>query len=469
MIWLILILAAVLRLILINQSLWLDEAIQVLAVENNGYLSLITQYSLGDFHPPLYHLILKFWTGIFGISEVATRSLSVLVGVATVFVIFLIGKEIKNEKFGLIAGLFLATAPLHIYYSQEARMYATAAFFIVVLIYFFIKLLKIERFFYWFFFTLILILTLYTDYLPYLILLPLNFYVFWQFKNLTTKFLVRWFTSQLLALIFLLPWVPFLIRQIEIGTGVATKVPIWREVVGGFSLKAIPQTAAKFIAGRISSFNKVLYAVVLILPFLYFSFLILKAFLLREKERFLLLFWLVLPVFAGWLISAFIPVYSYFRFIFVLPSLYFIIAAGILSFKNIKTQTVLIILVLLINLVSQIIFWLNPRFWREDWRGAVSHIEANSQDNVAVVFVTLGQTAPYEYYVKSVPFYGPEGWQDKNLTTIWLSRYVQPIFDPKDNLKKEIELAGYIKIEEKDFNGVTFWRYDRLLATSDLR
>ena len=205
MILLILVLAIILRLILINQSLWLDEAINILAVKNFSYSQLIIQYSIGDFHPPLFHLVLKFWTQIFGFSEIAARSFSVLTGVATVFVVYLIGKEIKSEKLGLISAVFLATAPLHIYYSQEARMYSLAAFLVTTLVYFFLKILKAGKPIFWFLFSLILILTFYTDYLPYFILIPLNLYIFWQLKNLKPEFLAKWFTSQLVAIIFLLP------------------------------------------------------------------------------------------------------------------------------------------------------------------------------------------------------------------------------------------------------------------------
>lgn len=465
----ILFLALVLRLILVNQSLWLDEAIQVLAVKNYSYSQLITWYSLGDFHPPLFHLILKFWTIMFGFSEIAARSLSVLAGIATVFLVYLIGKEIRDEKLGLIAALFLAAAPLHIYYSQEARMYALAAFFVATTVYFFIKVLKTDKRIYWFFLTLSLILTLYTDYLPYLMLLPLNLYAFWRLKKLKSKFLISFLASQLTAFLFLLPWLPFLAKQIGAGTGVAATVPIWREVVGGFTLKALPVTVAKFIGGRISSFNKVLYGLSLTPAFVYFSFLISKSLFAKEKDKILILFWLILPVLAGWIISIFIPVFAYFRFLFALPAMYLLLALGILSFKNLRFKTVLVSLVLIINLTSLLIFWTNPRFWRENWRESVSYIEANSQNNTAAVFVTLAQTAPYEYYAKSVPVLGPNDWQDKNLQSLWLSRYVQEIFDPADNLRAEIELAGYTKTTEKDFNGVTFWRYDKLLATSNRR
>lgn len=147
--------------------------------------------------------------------------------------------------------------------------------------------------------------------------------------------------------------------------------------------------------------------------------------------------------------------------LFILPAMYLLIAAGILSIKETKWRIASTTGVFLISTVSLIVFWSNPRFWREDWRGAVSYIEANSVGNTAIIFVSLDQTAPVKYYAKSMPFYGPFAWQGKNLQTIWLSRYVQPIFDPEDKLRKEIESAGYKKQEEKDFNGVLVWRYTR--------
>ena len=472
MILAILLLAFILRLILLNQSLWLDEAIEVLAVKNTQYSALITQYSLGDFHPPLYHLILKFWTGFVGFTEVGARSFSVFTGIATVFVIFLIGKELKSAKLGFFSALFLATAPLHIYYSQEARMYSLVTLFVATLIYFFLKILKSSNLIYWFLFTITLILIFYTDYIPYLILVPLNSYVFWlvlsgaegQRKNLKARFLINWSASQLIGFLFLIPWLPFLAKQLGVGIQTAQMFPIWGETVGGFDPKAIPVTIAKFIVGRVSLYNKLFYAGLLVLPTIYFALLTIRALFEKEKEKVLIFFWLTIPIIVGFLISIFIPVFSYFRFLFVLPAMYLLLAAGILSFKNLKVQTILVTFVLITNLASQIIFWVNPRFHRENWRGAVSYIETNSGQNSAVVFVNFAQTAPYQYYARSVPFLGPDEWLDKNIQTIWLSRYVQPIFDPAVKVRKQIESVGFVKIEEKDFTGVVIWRYQKVFA-----
>lgn len=465
MIFLILAIALAIRIVNLNQSLWLDEAIQVLAVKENSFVDLITKYSIGDFHPPLYHLILKFWTFLFGFSEIGARSLSVLFGVGTISIVYLIGKQVGNKTLRILAALFLAFAPLHIYYSGEARMYALAAFFVAGSVYFFLRLLDKANFLNWTGFFSSTILFLYTDYLPWLMLIPFNLYVFWQRKKLRPQFLVSWLALWLICFLILLPWLPFLVKQLEQGTALAQNAPAWREVVGSFSFKALPLTAAKFIFGRISFYNKIFYGLIFLSIASFFAILIIKNFFRITKEKIFIFSWLALPAIFGWLLSVFIPVYSYFRFLFVLPAMYILLAWGIQSLKLFNLKIVLASIVLLIGLATQIIFWTNPRFQREDWRGAVSYIENQSKNqHSAAVFVNLAQTAPYQYYAKSVPFYGPDNWQDKNLQTLWLSRYVQPIFDPQDNLRKEVEWQGFVKIEEKDFNGVVFWRYIRPLA-----
>jgi len=62
--------------------------------------------------------------GLFGCSVVACRSLSVLAGVATVPLVALLGAALAGRTAGAVAALLLAFSPLHMYYSQEIRMYS---------------------------------------------------------------------------------------------------------------------------------------------------------------------------------------------------------------------------------------------------------------------------------------------------------------------------------------------------------
>ncbi len=136
----ILSLALVLRLIFINQSLWLDESIEALALM--GRMGPLMTYALADYQPPLYHLIGWVNTQLFGYSEIALRLPSLISGLLTVFFVIKIGELVASKKVGIIAGFLAATNPLLIYYSVEGRTYSMTAFFVTASFYYFIKLLK---------------------------------------------------------------------------------------------------------------------------------------------------------------------------------------------------------------------------------------------------------------------------------------------------------------------------------------
>jgi uncharacterized membrane protein len=169
-IYLILIAAFLLRLLTINQSLWLDEAINVNVATSLNPVDLVTKYSLGDFHPPLYHVILKLWILVFGNSEFSVRMPSVIFGTVTCLAVYALGKKLFDEKTALVAATLMATAPLAIYYSHEARMYMLAAMLVSISLYFFVSVLKRESILNWVGFIVSTALLLYSDYLPYLII-----------------------------------------------------------------------------------------------------------------------------------------------------------------------------------------------------------------------------------------------------------------------------------------------------------
>lgn len=141
--YLILGLAAFLRVNnLARQSLWADEGNSVaLAGRSFGE---IAQAAALDIHPPLYYWLLSLWTRVFGTSEVAVRSLSVVLGVATVWLVFLLGRRLFGRVAGLVAAFLLAISPLHVYYSQEARMYALLAFWAALMMLGFVRLIQDE-------------------------------------------------------------------------------------------------------------------------------------------------------------------------------------------------------------------------------------------------------------------------------------------------------------------------------------
>lgn len=120
--------ALILRLIgLGSKSLWIDEAASVYFARH-AWPDLI--FGLCDPHPPLYYALLKVVLPL-SESEWAVRLPSALAGALTVLALALPGFEMAatrraDERTGLLAALLLAVSPLHVWYAQEARMYALA-------------------------------------------------------------------------------------------------------------------------------------------------------------------------------------------------------------------------------------------------------------------------------------------------------------------------------------------------------
>src|SRR5688572_28435014 len=123
MIYLILFLSLVFRLILVNQSFWLDEAAS-LVITRQPLAQLIASMA-GDFHPPVFYVLLHYWLKLGFTHEWFLRLPVVFFGVLTIYFTYLLLKELKlKEKIALAASLLLAINPFHIYYSQELRMYS---------------------------------------------------------------------------------------------------------------------------------------------------------------------------------------------------------------------------------------------------------------------------------------------------------------------------------------------------------
>jgi dolichyl-phosphate-mannose-protein mannosyltransferase len=117
----VLVLAAALRLDQLGaEELWLDEASSYRAATAADPWAAM----LHDSGPPLYGLLLRAWVAAFGKSEFVLRLPSALAGMAFVLVIFALGREVFCFEAGFHAALFAAIAPIHVHYSQEARVYS---------------------------------------------------------------------------------------------------------------------------------------------------------------------------------------------------------------------------------------------------------------------------------------------------------------------------------------------------------
>ncbi|HYB27683.1 MAG TPA: glycosyltransferase family 39 protein [Solirubrobacteraceae bacterium] len=123
---LVLIAAAIRIIVLNNQSFWQDEALT--AYEASLPLgAMINTVVHVETTPPLYFLVVWVWAHVFGTSDVALRTLSMLAGVALVPIAYLSGRDLVNARAGVVAAALVTFNPFLIWYSQEARAYMLLA------------------------------------------------------------------------------------------------------------------------------------------------------------------------------------------------------------------------------------------------------------------------------------------------------------------------------------------------------
>ena len=111
-----------------TQSFWYDEyaTVQVASRPLGDLLNAVAHH---EGSPPLYFLLSWGWLRIFGDSDVALRTLSTVAGLLTVPIAYLIARELgQSRRTSRVAALLVATNPLLIWYSQEARPYALLVF-----------------------------------------------------------------------------------------------------------------------------------------------------------------------------------------------------------------------------------------------------------------------------------------------------------------------------------------------------
>lgn len=133
----ILILAVVLRFYHLGfQGAWIDE-IHTLK-EADPDLTFKQFYEIINWRegiPHFYFLIVRFFGEIFGHSLYSIRLVSVVCGVLSVYIMYLLGKSISNKQTGYIAAFLLAIHPFHIEQSQEGRSYAMLIMFVILAFY----------------------------------------------------------------------------------------------------------------------------------------------------------------------------------------------------------------------------------------------------------------------------------------------------------------------------------------------
>jgi 4-amino-4-deoxy-L-arabinose transferase-like glycosyltransferase len=126
------ILAFILRVSQLHQSLLGDEVFTWQDIDGRSFTSVLsTVHTGGENSPPLFFL-LAWAAAHFGDPSVWIRVPSFVLGTATVPVVYVLGREVHGRTAGLIAAGIVAVAPFAVFYGIEARPYGTMMFFVAL-------------------------------------------------------------------------------------------------------------------------------------------------------------------------------------------------------------------------------------------------------------------------------------------------------------------------------------------------
>lgn len=106
------------------QPLWWDEGYSVYFATEP--LTRMLDLTAGDIHPPLYYALLHGWIKLWdGAAPVVLRTFSVIIGAAALPLQAWLAWQLfpGRRRLLMIALLLLVVNPMHLFYSQEVRMY----------------------------------------------------------------------------------------------------------------------------------------------------------------------------------------------------------------------------------------------------------------------------------------------------------------------------------------------------------
>ncbi|MEA1984379.1 MAG: glycosyltransferase family 39 protein [Euryarchaeota archaeon] len=387
------------------QSIWLDEASTYYMAYGES-ISGVWAHALADRHPPLHFLIINF-VSTFSSSEFALRLPSAIFGILTIPMIYKTGEAIFGRKEGLVSAFILSISTIHIFYSQEARMYAQMILFALVSLYFIYMASKENKNWQWIGFVASAALGFYSFYYTIFVLIPeLMFYCIIQLKGsfqarrlvLSDTRNIRSFLVSMLA--FVLVVSPVLLPFIRQSISRAAGAPTWGM---GQSLDFFNTILMQY-----STYSNTSY----ILASIFCAGFVVSILKRDEREKAVLMALMVfVPLVVSYILAARMP-FSPRYLLFILPIYILMISRGVTGISqllqpgtskkgNIDKNRSLIILVLVILVGALCLsplasYYTTPQ--KNDWRGVSSYLHEMTQPGDVVVSLPGYMTQPLEFY-----------------------------------------------------------------------
>ncbi len=384
-----------------EQCYWLDE-IRTLNVVQGGLDSIIS-----GGRPPIYLVFAHFWFESFGVSEVATRLLSIIFGVSSIVLIYIIGKSLFDQKVGVLSAFFMSVSKFQIYYSQELRYYSLYELLTLISFFFYIRLLNSKSYIYTVLYILSTILLYYTHDFAVLIIAAQNLYVLIKYKTLRS-IIAKWFLSQFIILLGIAPRFIERFGDSAIGKG----APNW---ISSPSMWSPLNTIYNYMGFKINNsiVDDIAIIFLLIGTVIYFliigkekwmkslnqSIAVFKRSWNIKSETMIVVLWFFVPIALILIASEVLkPMYLDRYLICSAPACYILVALLLTKVK--KVIPIGIILITYTILISPGLYHYYTKPVREDWREVGSYIKENDKRRNPMVLISYHSLPSFKWYNK---------------------------------------------------------------------
>jgi 4-amino-4-deoxy-L-arabinose transferase-like glycosyltransferase len=382
--------AAALRLYDIGgPSLWMDEA-STAHYATVGWGAFVTLVSEAQGNMSLYYLLLRPWAAL-GDSEAMLRLPSAAFSIATVPLIYLLGKRLFGTKAGIWAAALLAVHANAVSYAQEARGYSLLIFLVVASWLFLLRLLERPAAFNCAGYVVTTVLTPYAHF----------------FGVFTVG--AQWVGLMAWPRRGELPWRRLLVCAAAIGLGLMPAAVYMLARSRGQLAWVAPTSASKVvhalafvfgtIGGRSGGIAGPLTMAVVLLALGVSAREFARCWRTRaEPFRAYALAWsgLLLPFAVPVAISIFKPILEQRYLLVCLPFVIVLAASGVDRAKSGSWRGLLGF-----ALIATALYWDGYHFVkerREDWRGVTQYVVANAQAGDAIVIYSPYQAPVVAYY-----------------------------------------------------------------------
>ncbi len=371
---------------------------------------LVSQKSIGQIfsrnyrdQSPLHFVLLHYWIGAFGDEEFPPRIPSVFFSLMVIVFVYLLGREMFDEKTAGWASLIMGFHPYLLYYGSMARMYSLMIFLSVASLYFCIRYVRAKRSRDLALFFVFTLLNLYNHFFAFA---ATGVELIWMAFMLIGK--REWRAAFKAGAVWILLGVcciPQFMRMsgaVNLVTGFG---PSWgiKQDFPDFFIKAYRHLWTSRVSIPKPPAEKDLY---------YFlggaGILFILLGWLRSQWRYKLLLplWLLLPAVAGFYFASRAPISARYL-LFMLPVGVLFIAHGISwPMKNQITTAVLAALVTF-PLMRQSI--LDAKNSRDDWMGAMQYVESIYQEGDLVALSPTWTDNAFDYYSDLTPMKARSG------------------------------------------------------------